>query len=246
MYTPRPMGYRDEEDALRARNEALVSELARSEEERARLESQHRQELLQARGIVPIAPAQSRRRSPVMFATIGALVVVSLAGGLALFLVRGSDGRSGRSRPAVQSSVAPAVWHAKVKSVAGVEVAVGAECRIESALRYHTAAAVSGTAYGAATKVTCGGVILYDSQDATGNGASSTLEFDEKSKPTSQSPQARTFELDYDEQGPPSRQKPRIALSTSRGVALLTRELPALRVELVVTPGSDPASIGAE
>lgn len=228
------MTYRDEEDALRARNDALESELAQERRERVQLEAEHKRQLLQARGIVPPEPAVTAPRRTALFLFVGLASVLCVAGGMAYSLFR----PVARTPPATPF-VTHAAWHAKVASATGIPLAPGTDCRLESTLTYPTA--TSDARY-ATAKVTCGATVIYDSQDRSEQSAT-TLQFQDHRRDVAGLPPKRIVDLEYDEEGPRTRAKPSAAINTARGLAVFTRELPALRVELTITPGSDPADV---
>ena len=229
------MGYRDEEDALRARNDALQDEVEQLRRERAQLDVQHARDLETARGVHPPALAPRGSQSRVALG-LGVFVMLFSAGlGSAFFLIR-SRPEPPPPPPVTTSFVVHATWHATVKSSVGTALTVGSLCQIDSALTYPP---YGGPASSATVRVTCDTTVVYDSQDHTEIDAS-TLTFEDTKKPVAQHPEQRSIDLTYDEEGQRSRKKPTAAITTARGLAVFTRALPELRVELAITPGSDP------
>lgn len=236
------MAYRDEEDALRARNEALQNEVEQLKRERSTVAEAHQRRLLEARrvgGLPPLPPLpHAARNRGALLAGMASVVLVCMG---ASFMVLRS-GSSTRKTPAPAPSRVEALWHARVKSATGSSLQVGADCRLESTLRF-PGPIKTGLAHGASMKVSCGSETLYDSSDHSELG-SSTLSFDEVATPVAtQAAESFTFDLHYDEEGERSRRKPMAAIDTGRGMAVFTRELPALRVELSIDPGSEPARV---
>ena len=220
------MAYRDEEEALRARNEALVSEVEALERRAEEREIAHRSELLAARGIVgaPSRPAPERR-SYLVQGVLAGLIVVGFASAAMFFTY------TRESHHSAAAYLRSPTWHARVKSAAGMPLAVGSECVLEAKLGFRSA---DSPLQGATMKATCGSTVVYDSAEPTEGESDTTLTETHRTVDHGRT----SYDLSFDEQGPLDRQKPRASIATSRGVAVFTREQPELRVELSVSPGS--------
>ncbi|MCL2779160.1 MAG: hypothetical protein FWD73_14270 [Polyangiaceae bacterium] len=232
-------GYRDEIEALRAREEALEKELA----EAKALEEQ----LTRATPPSPQPPSSPKgaAMSPLEF-----IMALMLIVGVILAVIVGVTGMLSerRSRQSAQEPAPPvtapafryyyanAVWHAHVKSADGVDLEPGSECRIESAPSYKslqddTATLLSGV------KVTCGTLVLF-----TGDGAvQRNLTWGASKRRAPDAPDQYIMDIIY--MYYMDVDTPSVTIITARGLASFTRERPQMRVELEITPGSDSVTL---
>ncbi len=155
------MAYRDDRDALHARNDALEAEVMALREQQAR----HEAELAEARGepYEPMQPTPSGRvHPPAMAGLIGASV-------LAFALVMGVRAVQ---RPTVRVASHPvqrgsalALWDATLTSSNDAGLAPGAACTIQSRLGFERGLGRARQASVAHTTVRCNDITLYDATD---------------------------------------------------------------------------------
>lgn len=234
------MSYRDDRDALHARNDALEAEVQALREERDRALEAAGQEPHSSRFVVPGS------RSAVHPGAVGGLVGASVAAFAVVMSVRAFMGHSGASAPVSAVGTALAVWDATVVSAQGKELAVGAPCTIESRLQLDRTHVTS-----ARTKVRCGSVVLYDGEDRRTPPGASQATFEATHRSVTEEEVGnpdyanleQVFDLVFEERGAPARALPRITVDTTAGTANLRRELSSLSVDLAVTPGSRPVSV---
>lgn len=242
------MTYRDDEDALRARVEALEADRERLREEQARAQ----EEIERLRRMAGVRP-----RASTSWTTIAIVAVVVVVGGLAAVVVAGAVvGATLATReatpppepredpiqtpdpvpppPEIVSHTIEPTWNAAIVSSSGAAPAVGLRCRISA--RVERAGGTGGTTRVSGLAVECPTQVLYREPDPAANG-SRPMEWR-----VSEQPGARATELRYgldfsDYRAAP----PHVSLSTlARTATVWSDAPPAFRVELDVDELSAP------
>lgn len=226
------MSYRDDRDALHARNQALEDELAAARQREEHAARTHEDELTAAlQGQRPIRVVLPERHQRIHAGAAAAMIGASVLAFTAVLGLRATRTYSGCPHSAANAVVA--TWDARVITAAGAAVEPGDACTITSTMRFSAGKPVPD-----APRVDCGPLShLYDSA-APSKMANVT-------HPSSSVEQhvvdgALALDLVYTEQGDAERILPRISIDTARGVATIRRDDPELLVELAVTPHSRP------
>ncbi len=226
------MSYRDDRDALHARNQALEAEVAALRERQEQAARIHDAELEAAlQGQRPIRMVLPDRHQRIHVGAAAAMIGASV---LAFTAVMGA--RANRFGGACPQSLAPTVeatWDARVVRAEGAPLAPGDACTITAAMRF-----VRGRAIAEAPRVDCGTrAKLYDPV-----ALDKLAQLSKPSLSVSQHVVKSTLALDlvYNESGEADRVLPHVAIDTARGVATVRRDDPALAVELAVSPNSRP------
>lgn len=229
------MDYRDDRETLRRRNAELERELAELRAQRARSDTTPESH---TRSDVATPPAESRGSRARLVGWVAAIVVMSVSAMAVLWW-------AGAGSPPLRSLLAKpktgvGVWHARVERAEGIALEVGEACRIEAEIeRDGRAAKQKGLA------VTCGTTAVYESREAHPEGrvlvvedpGLRTVAFEAS---VTNTPAGSVLDIAFEEQGPVLREEPYAAVDTARGLAVFTRQSPALRLALRVTPGSAP------
>lgn len=247
------MPYRDDRDALHARNQALEQEVDALRTRQEHTEREHARELANARAGVSPKPSYAGLRG--LAWTVGGALATTSALYCAL---RVPSAPFQMPPPAMQMqpvklqpalpplmpaptrvSTLRVVWHATVQEARGIALHKGRPCLVEAET---TSSGVLADSPVLSTRISCGTTMLYDSLDPARGESSATARFEQGAPPTS--PHYDPFgdsagvNLRYDEAGTVGRALPRASIATKQGSVLLLRDKPALRVELRVEPGS--------
>jgi hypothetical protein len=91
--------------------------------------------------------------------------------------------------------------------------------------------------------VICGTLALFDPSSHKKYGSFTETGLDATSRRAPGAPDQFIVDLNYSDTGDSTREMPFAHIATGRGLASFTRELPQMRVELEITPGSDPVTL---
>lgn len=230
------MAYRDDRDALHARNEALEAEVAALREQ----QREHAEQLESAqRGIrVEVAPAHARSR--VNPAALAALVGASTVAFALVMTVRAARHDRVLAAAAGPTGTALAVWDATVKSSNDASVVVGTTCTIESSLVF-AGQGMATTATSAHTTLRCSGATLYDGTDIDDSSPAFVVTRRPVTEDELPLPNYENLEQVFDFVLSGASTTPQLTLDTVDGLGLVHDS--QRRIELQVTPGSRPQSI---
>lgn len=160
------MAYRDDRDALHARNEALQAEVLALREERERAARAHEALLEAARQGVRITAHAPGAGNRVNAAAVGALLLASVSAFAVVMTVRaGVSAERAQRVLSASASEGPAlaVWHATVKSSSRADLPPGTACTIAADL------GADGTRLErASSTVFCGAAVLYEPSSTAG------------------------------------------------------------------------------